>query len=177
MAIWNAGLYWQRSCQSSARQGKLPLSSRVCLAQHLHPASLVLSSTLGCGNLGCEAFVMQKMWMFRSWIKLHNKPAAHEAPGSTSGMGFIPSRRACASYGDASVPMLCSMEKQCHLLADETFPNQLQQTSSALLGTRPSLIPVFKINSDTERASRRRSNMVCIATTLMLCIKVVFFFG
>jgi len=39
---WYAGLYWQHSCQPSARPGKLPLSSSVCLAQPLTPASLVL---------------------------------------------------------------------------------------------------------------------------------------
>ena len=79
------------------------------------------------------------------------------------------------AYRDAPVPMRCSMEKQCHLLADETFPNQLQQAGSALKGTHPCVASVSKITSGMERASRRCSSMVCIASTLLLHITVGFF--
>lgn len=76
--------------------------------------------------------------------------------------------------GNAPVPACGSMENQCHLLANETFPNLApagrQHTAwGSLPGQR--ITPDFRVALDKE-VSRRCTDIICIITTLSLVLQL-----
>lgn len=65
---------------------------------------------------------------------------------------------------DAPVPTCCSMENQCHLLANETFPNlapagRQHRDWGSLVGQ--CMTPDFRVALDME-VFRRFTDIVCV---------------
>ena len=76
-------------------------------------------------DLECKAFLMLEMWISRTWAparwgQSYITSCNPQGPREHLEEGFHPKLRStrCWDGGDAPVPTPCSMENQCHLLAN-----------------------------------------------------------